>query len=349
MSLLPMVVFLLAESLARVTGQSLVAQLLRWVAARLPPPVRAGGVDRRDTAAGPGLRDDPPQIEVAMAPKPAAQPAGDENSSQARYCRRMMLADSTNPESTNPWIAALRESHDHLRALAGSLDSDQVRQRGYPAEWSIAQVLSHLGSGAEIGALTVRGGLAGTGAPDGSLYPAIWDRWNAKTPDAQAADALVADAELVALIEANAGSDAQFAVWSGPTDIAGVAADRLFEHAMHTWDVAVAVDRAAAVLPVAVPLLVDNIGRLVGFAAKPKDWTGVVHVTTVEPSRELALTIGAESSVRPWAGGEAEAELHLPAEALLRLVYGRLDLAHTPAVTAKGIELDQLRATFPGF
>jgi hypothetical protein len=40
----------------------------------------------------------------------------------------------------------------------------------------------------------------------------------------------------------------------------------------------------------------------------------------------------------------------MPAEALLRLSYGRLDAAHTPAdVEADPADLDRLRAVFPGF
>ncbi len=43
-------------------------------------------------------------------------------------------------------------------------------------------------------------------------------------------------------------------------------------------------------------------------------------------------------------------EVTMPAEALLRLSYGRLDPAHTPAsVTGDPADLDQLRAIFPGF
>ena len=41
--------------------------------------------------------------------------------------------------------------------------------------------------------------------------------------------------------------------------------------------------------------------------------------------------------------------LSLPAEAFIRLVYGRLDPDHTPAsVDARGVDLDLLRRTFPG-
>jgi len=47
---------------------------------------------------------------------------------------------------------------------------------------------------------------------------------------------------------------------------------------------------------------------------------------------------------------EGSAQLRLPAEAFVRLVYGRLDAEHTPAsVKAEGVDLADLRATFPGF
>ncbi len=42
-------------------------------------------------------------------------------------------------------------------------------------------------------------------------------------------------------------------------------------------------------------------------------------------------------------------ELRLPAEAFVRLVYGRMDEAHTPAVESAGVELDELRQIFPGY
>ena len=49
------------------------------------------------------------------------------------------------------WIAALRRSHERLASLVRSLGPDQARGPSYCTDWTIAQVLSHLGSGAEIG------------------------------------------------------------------------------------------------------------------------------------------------------------------------------------------------------
>jgi hypothetical protein len=44
---------------------------------------------------------------------------------------------------------------------------------------------------------------------------------------------------------------------------------RLSEHAIHTWDVEVALDPAATIAPVPVELLIDSFDRTIGFAGKP--------------------------------------------------------------------------------
>jgi hypothetical protein len=50
------------------------------------------------------------------------------------------------------------------------------------------------------------------------------------------------------------------------------------------------------------------------------------------------------------ADAEGLNEVSMPAEALLRLAYGRLDPAHTPSdVVTSPDDLDRLRAVFPGF
>lgn len=251
--------------------------------------------------------------------------------------------------ASGTWIVALRASHNHLRTVVEPLRPEQLRGRGYPSEWSVAQVLSHLGSGAEIMTLTLEAGLAGSEPPPRDAYPPIWDRWNARNADEQAAGALAADAALVSRIEANAGGTARFSLFGGVTDLGGLAAARLSEHAVHTWDVAVAVDPTQTVRPEAVALLVDRLDGIVGWSAKPSSWTGVVHVQTADPVREFRLTLGEKSALEPWRGGHADATLELAAEAFLRLAYGRLDDGHAPPVAATGIGLDDLRAVFRGF
>jgi len=69
------------------------------------------------------------------------------------------------------WIAAVRHSHDTLRALAGPLTAEQLEQRSYDTEWSIAQVLSHLGSQAEVFNLWLDAGLTGQDPPGAGRIP----------------------------------------------------------------------------------------------------------------------------------------------------------------------------------
>ncbi len=249
-------------------------------------------------------------------------------------------------------IAALRASHNRLRTVAEPLTPEQLRQRGYPSEWSIAQVLSHIGSGAEINAMVVDAGLAGQEPPGRDVFPPIWDRWNVMSPDQQAADGLRFDAALVDKLEANADSQARFTIWGGDTDIRGVARARLSEHGIHTWDVAVALDPSATILPEAVEIVVDLITRVASWTAKPSPWTGVVKVSTTDPDREFRLTLGEKSTMDSWTPDSVppDATLVMPTEALIRLLSGRLDPGHTPAtVTAAGITVDALREVFQGY
>jgi uncharacterized protein (TIGR03083 family) len=164
--------------------------------------------------------------------------------------------------SPGPWISALRHSHDRLRASVQSLGPDQLTQRSYPSEWTIAQVLSHLGSQAEIFGLILEAGLAGQEPPAREEFPPIWDKWNAKDPQAQAADALRADQATLERLESMDADERErlhLKLFGMDIDTAGFARLRLSEHAVHTWDVLVALDPAATLAPDAVVLLIDMV------------------------------------------------------------------------------------------
>jgi hypothetical protein len=75
-------------------------------------------------------------------------------------------------------IAALRTGHDELAALVGRMASDDLTQPSAAAEWDISQVLSHLGSGAEIGLATLEAALADTGNPGPDFNQSVWACWN---------------------------------------------------------------------------------------------------------------------------------------------------------------------------
>jgi uncharacterized protein (TIGR03083 family) len=248
-------------------------------------------------------------------------------------------------------VETLAASHAHLKKVVAAASAPT--DASYCSEWTIAQVLSHLGSGAEIGLLNLNAALAGGPPPERDLYLAIWDVWNAKSPEAQAADSLVSDAAYIATWESldDAALDALRVPMMGrELDASGFIAMRLFEHAVHTWDIAVMSDPAAGVLPVATEMLVprvpDRIGRA-AHGAKPAAAPVRLEVTTVEPEERFALVIEPEA-VTIDDGQASDGSVAIPGEALLRLISGRLDPAHTTGgVSVDGaVSLDELRALF---
>jgi uncharacterized protein (TIGR03083 family) len=249
-------------------------------------------------------------------------------------------------------IGALRASHERLASVTAELSPDQYVAPAYPSEWSVAQVLSHLGSGAEIMALAFDAGLAGAPAPGRDANPPIWDRWNAKQPAAQVTEGIGSDRALVERLESlddKQRADLRFGTFAGEVDAAGMATLRLNEHAVHTWDVAVVLDPSATIGPEAVGLVLDGLSRVAAWAGKPIGRDLVVAVTTTDPHRELTLWLGEKTVLQPGAPAAPAASLVLPAEAFIRLIYGRLDPEHTPPHATSGVDLDDLRRAFPGF
>jgi uncharacterized protein (TIGR03083 family) len=259
------------------------------------------------------------------------------------------------------WITALRGSHERLESLVRPLTADQVRGPSYCSDWTIAQVLSHLGSGAEIGLMMLPVALGEAEPLSGDAFGPVWDRWNAKGPAEQAADSLVADERHVLTLEQLGDADLariRFPFIGLELDAAGLVRLRLGEHALHTWDVAVSADPAATVAPDAAALLVDNVPEFIApRLGKPQGEEFRNRIITTGPDRDFLLTVTDTVSMTgwPWTGPEAATELgipelRMPAEALLRLSYGRLDPEHTPAdVAADPADLDRLRKVFPGF
>lgn len=256
-----------------------------------------------------------------------------------------------NVTDETSWVRAVRASHDRLAGIVAGLDGEGLRAQSYDTEWSVADVLSHLGSGAEIFSLYVDAGVTGGDPPTVEDFKPIWETWNARSPEQQAERSVAANEALVARAEALTPAErAAFHVTmfgrmpAGLSDVLGM---RLSEHALHTWDVAVALDPAAKVAPDAVDLLVDRLPMLAGFLGKKAPAPVAVAVTTTGPERAFTLDTGGVSVAPAGVGDAPTASLALPAEALLRLVYGRLD--GESGVQASGVTLSELKSVFPGF
>ncbi len=250
-------------------------------------------------------------------------------------------------------LRALRSSVGRLHELVRGLDDDQLNRPSYSSEWSIADTLSHLGSGAVIMRNRLAHVLSDSEAPDDD--PAlVWDEWNAKSPRRQADDALVADEELLEAFENVEVADrrrATFAMGPLTMSFADFTGARLSEHALHTWDIEVMFDPSALVPSDATAIVVDRLGLIATFTSRPTGDDRKVQTQTSDPERDFTVTLTPDAVTMDEArgdGGGAGHDLVMPSEAFVRLVYGRLDPQHTPDVRGDVAVLDTLRAVFPG-
>lgn len=255
-------------------------------------------------------------------------------------------------------IDALNSGYRELVALLDTLSPEQLRQTSGAAEWTVAQVLSHLGSGSEIGLAGLDATLEGTGPKGQEFNQSVWARWDAMTPDEQAAGFRAANRKLLdrldELDEATRESvrfDLGFL--PQPVDLATAYGLRLNEFALHSWDVRVAFDPQATLAPESVELLLEFIGMLFGFLGKPQNIDGPARlaVRLTDPDRSFGLVLD-ESATVTDVPADPDGTLTAPAEFWLRLITGRHAPEHTPAsvtLTGDKVSLDDLRKVFPGF
>ncbi|MET8995596.1 maleylpyruvate isomerase family mycothiol-dependent enzyme [Amycolatopsis sp. Hca4] len=249
-------------------------------------------------------------------------------------------------------ITALRSEHDTLAALVRGLTDDQLGAPSGAAEWTVAQVLSHLGSGAEIGRAPIARALGETVAAEDN--PTIWARWDASAPRAQAEGFLEHNARWLETVEAitpeqRSSLTVDLGFLPEPVPLVTALGLRLNEVANHSWDVRAAFDESAGVAEdsaaAVVDLLAGPAGFMLGFLAKPAELANPVSVALPGAGLVIddAVTVvdHLEAPSATFAG---------PAEAFVRLVNGRLKAPYDKGVTVEGaVTLDELRRVFPGF
>lgn len=259
--------------------------------------------------------------------------------------------------SADRTIDALQATHDELDAVVAGLSDEQLTGPSGASEWTIAEVLSHLGSGSEIGLAGLQAGLAGEPAPGQEFNQGVWDRWNAMSPQEQAAGFREHDARLVEAYEAltpeqRESARFQLGFLPAPLSTAGLAGMRLNEAVLHSWDVRVALDSAATVGEPAAEVVVGHfageLAALFGYLGKADQLPGGAVVALGGSGLALVVDDGVRVSRE---SGKPTARFDGGLEAALRLVSGRLREPYAPAgLTVDGnVGLDDLRRVFPGY
>ena len=254
-------------------------------------------------------------------------------------------------------IAALRTEHDTTVATVRDLTDDQLTGPSGASEWTVASVLSHLGSGSVISLAGLQTALGTAEAPQEGFNQSVWDRWDAMSPTEQRDGYLEHGEVLIAAFEAldeqqRASLQLRVGFLPFPLSVASFGGMRLHETAQHGWDVRVAFDPAAGLVLESADALAElfstELSFLTGFLGKPDLISGPVLLDIADSGYGLSI---AESVAFVSPVEAPTATFNGPLEASIRLIGGRLGSKYTPAdLTVTGnVTLDELRAAFPGF
>jgi uncharacterized protein (TIGR03083 family) len=228
------------------------------------------------------------------------------------------------------------------------------------SEWQVYQVVSHIGSQPEIHAGTLNAGLRGAPPMTDDDRKAIWARFDAMQPDEVLPAFKANNDAFVALVDSLSEEELGKTIpWIfGPTPLASVLAGRLNEQALHNWDVKRVHDTRVKVTAAAVPDLLEvNVPSRVGRLAQPARAEALVGKTIqfLYSQPDGAVSVSVEADGAQATPGNAEAPdltVELPAEALIRLIWGRYDVAG--GVASGELKLsdpalaDALQRLFPG-
>jgi uncharacterized protein (TIGR03083 family) len=236
------------------------------------------------------------------------------------------------------------------------LSDKELDQPSFADGWSIAQVLSHLGSAAEISTGLLERGIAGdeTGPQRETVMP-VWQRWDALSGPAQREAWRAADArhlQVLDSLDAQRRDSVRVPYFAGLLSVPAYAGYRLSEQSVHAWDIEVALDPRAAIPAPEVQLLWERLD-LVATRFRDADTltrlgTRQLTVTLTAPARTMLLDLGAELHLYPCEPAEPAGTVSGTAEAVLRLVYGRNQDEDGVSVTGS-VSLQDMRSLFPGF
>lgn len=257
-------------------------------------------------------------------------------------------------------LSLLHRVHARLVDRAGLFVAGEVERASYCREWSVAQVYSHLGSGAEIGALALAAARDGLPQPDPRR---VWDRWDAKAPTDMVADFAPADSAYLQALQAAVNAVEEGDVVVVPIDgrpwpLVQALTARLVEVALHEWDVAVVddpdadVDADAASWTLrAFPLEVaaHAAAPVVASRLAPR----AIEIEITKPTDRLLLDIqqAGVQLIRDRSSFGSDAVLTLPdAAAWMRLVSGRWrPVDDTRSLISGHLSFTELTDLFPGF
>src|SRR5579875_439706 len=200
--------------------------------------------------------------------------------------------------SARDQLTLLRRGHDRLFELVVALTPDELSRQSYCRDWCVADVLSHLGSGAEIFKESALAGMERRPAVEKEEMEAIWRRWDALSPVEKAERSARCDDDFLVTLEELDEESLEAVVFVFPDGRRAGAKEalalRLTETTIHSWDVEVTFEPSARLRPEAVGLLLDRLATSAPRWGEAAGWDGppAVVISTSEPARQFLLSVG---------------------------------------------------------
>lgn len=272
---------------------------------------------------------------------------------------------SSNEPTFQAVMSALKREYQTVIQDVESRPSSYVEQDSYCANWKNYQVISHLGSGAELFQKSLETALDGKEAVTPEGRQAVWGHFDSLAPEAVYPEFRDRMDKLMAYLEALPDSKHNEIIptFAGNLPLPRALLTRLNEVALHVWDIQVKHnpkltlnDESAALL---LPMVVDRLPN----RAK-REGLDELHGSPVSfdlsgaASRQFTLSPGAEqASVEDGLASNALFTVKMSAEAFERMVAGRQPIqdavtsgqAQVSANPANMGAYPSLNKIFPGY
>lgn len=254
-----------------------------------------------------------------------------------------------------------RVEYDRLLGYLAVLGPEGWEEQSACADWTVRQVVSHVGSQPLIFGAMLAASLRGAEPMSDEERRAIWDRFDGLGPEELLREFRQSNEELFGLIASLTDEQlgATMSGFAGPAPVATYLAGRLNELVLHAWDIVWARDKAATLTADAVPALFElNLTptRVAGLVKPDRSerLTGkTVEFHLRDPEAFVTLRLDRdEVEASEDEADDPDLRAELPAEAFVRLLWDRYDVA-AGVLSAQLIlsqpELAQpLQALFPG-
>src|SRR5919202_6764089 len=189
-------------------------------------------------------------------------------------------------------VAAIRREYETIDTFLGALSAARWLGPTYCSEWTVQKTVSHLGSGADLHLRTLKENLDGAEPTTAEARQSVWDYFDSLTPEPLHAQFRDRMEGFLGYLEAMPPEKRERTVrfFAGEAPIAEYAQYRLSELSLQSWDLRVALDPTARLLPTTAralwPHVLDNVNRRANARAKEGMDGAVYELEVFTPARQ---------------------------------------------------------------